>query len=234
MPAYDSPINANDQSFEQAVLQAGLPVVAVFWAPQAVPRQRLGDVLGELARVYAGEALVVKLEAADAPQAQERYEVNTLPQFLFFRQGELVARARGMPTAEMLRPWVEFLLGRGPRPVARRREAAEAGDDRPLVVTDDDFERVVLGARVPVLVDCWAAWCGPCRTIAPIVEDLAREFAGRALVTKLDVDDNPLTAMDYSVRSIPTLLYFAGGREVDRAVGAQPAHVLRAKLAALV
>ncbi len=120
MVQYDAPINANDLSFERVVLQAPFPVIAVFWSAQEVPRQQLNAVLAQLAREYAGEALVVKLDAADAPQAQAQYDVETRPQFLFFRQEKLVARARGMPDADMLRPWVEYLLGRGPKPESKK------------------------------------------------------------------------------------------------------------------
>lgn len=236
MVQYDVPINANDTSFERVVLQAAFPVVAVFWSAREVPRQQLNAVLEQTAREYAGEALVVKLDVADVPQARAQYNIETLPQFLFFRQGTLVARARGMPNAEMLRPWVEYLLGRRPKPVSKQRpkEEAPAGDGHSLVVTDADFEQVVLGASVPVLVDFWAAWCGPCRMVAPVVEALAQEFAGRALIARLDVDANPITAQRYGIQSIPMLIYFHNGQAVDRAIGAQPAYVLRQKLEALL
>jgi thioredoxin 1 len=85
-----------------------------------------------------------------------------------------------------------------------------------------------------VLVDFWAAWCGPCRTVAPIVEELAQTFAGRARVAKLDVDANQSTARRYRVMSIPTLVFFHEGKEIDRVTGAQPKHVLQQKLEALV
>ena len=232
---YDTPINATDASFERAVSEAPLPAVAVFWSPEQTPREKLDAVLEQTAKANAGDVLVVKLDVSDAPEARARYDVGQLPQFLFFRDGKLVARARGMPSVEALRPWVEYLLGRGPRPVARKaRQARPAGDGRPVAVTDATFDQVVLNADVPVLVDFWASWCGACRTVEPIVEQLAQTYAGRALVAKLQVDDNRSTAQRYAVMSIPTLVFFRNGREVDRVTGAQPKRVLQQKLEALI
>lgn len=89
----------------------------------------------------------------------------------------------------------------------------------PTTLTDADFDESVLKSPVPVLVDFWAEWCGPCRMIAPTVEALAAENAGEVIVGKLNVDNNPNTAMQFGVRSIPTLLLFKGGEVVESVVG---------------
>lgn len=89
-------------------------------------------------------------------------------------------------------------------------------------VGDKDFEASVVNAGMPALVDFWAAWCGPCRIIGPIIEELAPTYDGRVVIAKLNVDENPETAMHYQVTSIPTLLMFKDGKVVDRAVGVMP------------
>jgi len=101
-------------------------------------------------------------------------------------------------------------------------KALSLASDKPVTVTDANFSEVVEAWELPVLLDIWAAWCGPCRMIAPVVEQIASEMAGRALVGKLDVDANPRTASRFGVQSIPTLLVLKNGREVDRIVGAAP------------
>src|SRR5262245_58876787 len=91
-----------------------------------------------------------------------------------------------------------------------------------LAVSDESFEREVLQAATPVLVDFWAPWCAPCRAIAPMVEELSREYDGKLKVVKMNVDDNPKTPSQYGVRGIPTLLVIQGGQVKEQLVGAQP------------
>jgi thioredoxin 1 len=99
--------------------------------------------------------------------------------------------------------------------------------DEPIHVTDSAFEKTVLQSKLPVLVDFWAPWCGPCKMVAPTLDKLAKENAGKLLVTKVNTDENPEWAMKYQVQGIPTMLFVADGKVVHRQVGALPEPMLR-------
>jgi thioredoxin 1 len=100
-----------------------------------------------------------------------------------------------------------------------------------IVATDDNFSELINSDK-PVLVDFWAEWCGPCKMIGPIVEELAGEFEGQAIVAKMDVDSNPKVSVEYGIRSIPTLMVFKNGQLVDKHIGLAPKHVLSQKVTA--
>ena len=113
-------------------------------------------------------------------------------------------------------------IDQGLEPICGRCKRPLPVPSKPVTVTDATFSAEVERSPLPVLLDMWAAWCGPCQMVAPVVEELAAEMAGRVRVAKLNVDENPLTAARFNVLSIPTLLVLEGGREVDRIVGVQP------------
>ena len=105
---------------------------------------------------------------------------------------------------------------------------------KPITITDDSFQVEVVDSSLPVLVDFWAVWCGPCRMVAPIVDELAVEYEGRVKVGKVDVDSEQKIAADYGIRSIPTLLIFKNGELADQVVGAVPKNQLVEKLEAVL
>ena len=103
-----------------------------------------------------------------------------------------------------------------------------------LEITDGNFEELVIQSDKPVLIDFWAVWCGPCRMIAPFVEEMAKEYDGKAVIGKVDVDSNPEVAARFGIRNIPTVLFVKNGQVADKQVGACPKSVLTGKLDALL
>lgn len=133
-----------------------------------------------------------------------------------------------MRAAQTLQP----VCGKCGAPLDVSADSPAAETDRPRIVTDATFEREVMGAGPrPVLLDCWAKWCGPCRMIAPSLDQLAAESNGRYIIAKLNVDENPQTAARFQVRSIPTLLIFKNGQLVDTIIGAQSKQAIASRLA---
>jgi thioredoxin 1 len=257
--AIDAPIHTSEANLPR-LLGAGVPVLLVFWRLDCAPCDQLAPALDRLAKNYAGRALVVKVNVDDEPGLMRRHGVTQLPAVVFIKDGDKQVMSVGAAPERDLATWVDHLInGSGSRPpvptgpsvpvtaAASRPQQPQQPPKpppgpaktstqappktEPITLTDATFDEAIRSSKVPVMVDFWAPWCGPCKMVAPAVADLAKEFAGRALMAKVNVDDNPRVAGRYGIMSIPNLLIFKDGQVVDQIVGAQPATALRQRLA---
>ena len=227
-------IHTNEQSIDR-VLAAGAPVLLVFWSKATPLAATVETTLDKLAQQYAGKAIIAKVDTEAERSLAAKYAPPSLPAIVLMRSGKADATLRG---DDLVRAgdWLAYAVDGKPRPQqSAPRPTAQAGGTQPggntpVVLTDANFQQVVSGPG-PVLVDFWAPWCGPCRMVAPSVEQLAREYAGRAVVGNLNVDENPATQRRFQIMSIPTLYIFKNGQVVDQIVGAQPLPVLQQRLA---
>lgn len=236
MPRFDTPLITNDSSIDR-VLHSELPLALIIWRGAALD-SALDETLRQIARNDAGRVLVARLNTDENPQAATRAQGLALPVVITYRHGEEISRT-GAAGSQAVREHVDYLLGRGPRPSepappTDEPQARQATPAKPVTVSDATFRHEVLESQVPVLVDLWAPWCGPCRMIAPVVERLAGEYAGRLKIAKLNVDENPRIPGQYGVQGIPTLLLLRNGQVVDRVVGAAPEPMLRARINAVL
>jgi thioredoxin len=238
---FDAPINATAQAFDR-VLAAGLPSAVLFWSGAQLDAN-LNAALNEIARADAGKLLVVKIKSDENPELARKYNIRATPTLITLREGRESSRAE-YPHADALRQHANYLMGRGAKPTTtndERRTTAEprppssaAGEGKPLTVNDATFAREVLQSAVPVVVDFWAPWCGPCRMIAPALEKIAAQYAGRVRIAKLNVDENPRLAQQYQAMSIPLLVFFKNGRVLNRLIGAHSEGTIRGQVEALL
>lgn len=222
---FDTPINSGDLSLDR-VLAAGLPVAVLFLPKQ--PAAALEQKMNELARRHAGHLLVARIEAESNPASMHKYNVTTLPTLVGIRSQAVATQSAAVSAGE-LEEHVAYLLGQGPKPAARAEQTQAGG--KPIAVTDASFARDVMQSKLPVLVDFWAAWCGPCRMVEPSLEHMATDLAGKLRIAKVNVDENQGLAMRHGVQGIPTMLIVKDGKIVDRWSGALPEPALRQKVA---
>jgi thioredoxin 1 len=231
---FDTPLITNDQSIDR-VLSAGLPVLLIFL--KDAPTAALDQALSQLAKEHAGQLLIVKVIVKDSPASTQRYHINQTPALVALKNGTILNSAEDVSIDDLIQH-AAYLAGKGPKPVHDRPTAQQASnsleDKRPKITSDATFEQDVLQSSLPVLVDFWAPWCGPCRMVAPIMEKWAREYAGRFNIAKMNVDENPRTAARYGVQSIPTMLVVKNGKIVDRWAGALPENALKNRVATLL
>lgn len=252
---FDTPIFSGDQSIDR-VLNAGRPVLLV--VVNNAPPVALEQATKALAKQETGHLLVVQVDGKDNPGIMRRYTIQGMPAVVAIKNGQALCQADTI-TAGDLDAHAKYLLDKGPKPEAKKqpsqagqpsnnpgtRQTSPSGSSAyrqpgsspagsPVNITDASFEQEVMHSPIPVVVDFWAPWCGPCRMVAPTLEKLAREWNGKVKIAKVNVDENPVVAGRHRVSSIPTMMVVVNGRVVDTWAGALPEPALRSRLSAAI
>lgn len=185
------------------------------WAPWCGPCRRMGPIIEELSNDLEGKVAVAKLNTDEAPGISARFEISAIPTLLIFKDKVLIDSLVGLrPKQDIMAVLMARGIIEGKKPVQEEKHLSAK-------VTDENFGEFIR-SKDYALVDCWAPWCKPCMRMGPIIEGLAEISQDRIAVGKLNVDENPGVSLQYNIQSIPTLLIYKGGKQVDCIVGLSP------------
>lgn len=219
----NQPIEAqNDKAVKNALGQKDPAILCFFDGSEK--DKPFHDAIKQVAKKNGG-LIVIKADVNSAPNFYDKYDSPVLPAVVTLTKGFFGRKVQS--TAENARPkdirnHVDFLLNDTPLPEMKDDAEAEITKYKVLQVWDDSFRKEVLKSKQPVLVDFWAAWCGPCKVIAPYVEEMAEKYKGQIKVVKINTDAAPITSRRYNIRSMPTFVMFDGGQPISRFSGASP------------
>lgn len=222
MAVFDTPLTT-DSAHIAAILNQKLPVMLVLHEDQR--DKPLEDALSKVARKHKGNLLVAKVDVRENADLHAKHNHIATPAIISYdANGKILAQANYVRPADVRQHTALLING---TPIEAPQSQRERTSSEPINVSDKTWRDEVLKSNVPVLVDFWAPWCGPCRSIAPYVEQLAKEYAGRLKVVKLNTDNNPVISRRHGIQGIPTLAIFENGQQVNRISGANPAGLKR-------
>ncbi|MEO1286764.1 MAG: thioredoxin, partial [Chloroflexota bacterium] len=204
-----------DDNNLKKVIQQNKPSLLILY--NGVLDKPLEDAINKEAKKNAGDLLVVRVDTSQNPDTLVRYGEPPLPALITFTDDAKVKSDAEQIRPKDVRDHVKHLLKDKPLPTRTNKNGAVG---HPIIVTDNSFCKEVLKSDVPVLVDFWATWCGPCHQIAPHIEQIAKEYGGKIKVAKMDVDRNRVMPGRYNIQSIPTMIIFEAGQPAARIVGA--------------
>jgi len=230
MPLIDTPITTDATGLKRVMAQGKAVLLLLHDGRRDEP---LSDALNKAARKHSGDLLVTRIDVSEHPQLHAEHGKIGLPALVSYD-----ARGKQLGKSDYVRPadvrqHVALLISGTPLPQTTEKTSKAAASTShsataaPITVTDANWRNEVLKSKVPVLVDFWAPWCGPCRSIAPFVEQMAKQYAGQLKVVKLNTDENPVMSRRYAIQSIPTFAIFQGGQQVARISGANPGGIKR-------
>ena len=223
------------QKANKATLDAALgtktPVLVWVGCEGDTPPTDVKKALDSASKEYTDRLNVFIADTTDSPELREQFKANKRAVLVGLYEGEAVTR-RQRPWAADIEAIAKQMVALVPPPVSQNAVLdndtnKEIVDMAPVIVTDSTFEEEVLNSDLPVLVDFWAEWCGPCRMVAPILDKLSEEFAGQIRIAKVDVDHNQGLAQAFRIMSIPTMMFIKEGKIVGQQAGALPEPVLR-------
>ncbi|MBE3592479.1 MAG: thioredoxin [Thermoanaerobacter sp.] len=201
------------ENFEQEVVNSDVPVLIDFWAEWCMPCRMVSPIIDELAKEYEGKIKVGKINVDEENELAMKFRIMSIPTIGLFKNGKMVDKIIGArPKADFVK-FIERHLNGG---------ATQSEESDEVEIRYDNFEEEVVNSDVPVLIDFWAEWCAPCRLVAPIIDELAKEYKGKIKVGKVNVDEENELAMQFRIMSIPTIGLFKNGKMVDKLIGARP------------
>ncbi len=221
---------ATDATLDQ-ILDAKTPVLMLLWNGESL-RSDFKTEFDKVVTEHGNRLKIVKINTSENPAAAERFEVSKHPVIVGWYDGTQIAR-RSRPWGTDVKALAEQLLTSLPADSNPPQEVIKA-HNAPIKVTDATFQEMVIDSELPVVVDFWAPWCGPCKKIAPALEKLAAEFAGQVVIAKVNTDENPGLSQAFRIESIPTLMLVKNKKRVQQVAGAYPEAAMRDMIKQLI